>query len=167
MPRSCAGSPRKAVAGTRDDAGRLSLLLLVVAAHQRLGQLVERELAAEGVESADYALLSLVGVRAPVRLTEVAAALGMPLTTASDAVRRLERRGHVARVPNPADGRSTLLTLSAAGETVWRAGWPALRRIERDLAGSLADPGDTRRVLEELGAAFADVLVLDRDTTKP
>ena len=61
---------------------RLSTLLLVVAAHQRLGQLVERELSADGVESSDYALLSLIGVRGPVRLTEVAAELGMRLTTA-------------------------------------------------------------------------------------
>ena len=53
---------------------------------------VERELAADGVAAADYALLSLVGVRGPARLTEVAGELGMPLTTASDAVRRLERR---------------------------------------------------------------------------
>ena len=42
-------------------AKRLSLLLLVVAASQRLGQLVERELAADGVGSNDYALLSLIG----------------------------------------------------------------------------------------------------------
>ena len=72
---------------------RLSLLLLVVAAHQRMGQLVERELTADGVAASDYALLSLVGARGPARLTEVAGELGMPLTTASDAVRRLEGRG--------------------------------------------------------------------------
>src|SRR3954451_14266488 len=84
---------------------RLSLLLLVVAANQRMGQLVERELAAEGVEAADYALLSLIGVRGPVRLTEVAGERGMPRTTASDAVRRLEAGGRVERLPNPEDGR--------------------------------------------------------------
>jgi len=58
-----------------------------------MGQLVERELAADGVAASDYALLSLVGARGPARLTEVAGELGMPLTTASDAVRRLEGRG--------------------------------------------------------------------------
>jgi hypothetical protein len=47
----------------RPSAG--SLLLLVVAAHQRMGQLVERELAADGVAASDYALLSLVGARGP------------------------------------------------------------------------------------------------------
>jgi DNA-binding MarR family transcriptional regulator len=62
-------------------------------------QLVDMELAADGVGTNGYAMLSLIGVRGPVRLTEVAAELGMPLTTASDVVRRLEARGHVRRTP--------------------------------------------------------------------
>src|SRR6187551_1806109 len=63
-PRS--GCEDAAVEATGTDAPperRLSLLLLVVAAHQRMGQLVERELAADGVAASDYALLSLVGGR--------------------------------------------------------------------------------------------------------
>jgi len=133
---------------------RLSLLLLVVAAHQRLGQLVERELAADGVEAADYALLSLVGVRGPGRLTEIAADLGMPLTTASDAVRRLEAREHVVRLPNPHDGRSTLVALTDEGDGEWRRGWPALSRINELLADELDDSGAVRAALEQLGSAF-------------
>ncbi len=137
---------------------KLSLLLLVVAASQRLGQLIDRELAAEGVESRDYALLSLVGVRGPTRLTEVAAELGAPLTTASDAIRRLEGRGHVGRVANPEDGRSSLFALTEAGEATWKRGWPALRRIDESLARSLGDPAEVRRALEDLGAAFEEAL---------
>jgi DNA-binding MarR family transcriptional regulator len=137
---------------------RLSLLLLVVAASQRMGQLVGQELAAEGVDAADYALLSLIGVRGPVRLTEVAGELGMPLTTASDAVRRLEAGGRVERLANPDDGRSSLFRLSEAGDTEWRRGWPALRRIDRSLEGALEDPAAVRAALEELGAAFESAL---------
>jgi DNA-binding MarR family transcriptional regulator len=133
---------------------RLSILLLVVAAHQRLGRLVERELASDGVEPSDYGLLSLVGLRGPVRLKEVAAELGMRLTTASDAIRRLEARDHVVRRPNPADGRSTLFELTAEGNREWRRGWPALRRINAALSEALDDPAAVRRALEELGAAF-------------
>jgi DNA-binding MarR family transcriptional regulator len=136
---------------TRDP--NLSLLLLVVAAHQRLGRLVERELSSDGVEPADYALLSLIGVRGPARLTEVAAALGMRITTASDAVRRLESRGHVARLPNPDDGRSWLFELTEAGDDEWRRGWAALRRIDAILAESLDDQPAVREALLELGAA--------------
>ena len=38
-----------------------------------MAQVVERELAADGVESNGYAVLSLIGVRGTVRLTELAA----------------------------------------------------------------------------------------------
>ncbi len=138
---------------------RLSLLLLVVAAHQRLGQLVERELSADGVGVNDYALLSLIGVRGPVRLTEVASALGMPLTTTSDAVRRLEARGRVARLQNPSDGRSTLFELSPDGDAEWRRGWPALTRIDASLAELLDDPRAVRLALEQLGTAFEESLI--------
>ena len=137
---------------------RLSTLLLVVALHQRIGRLVDRELAADGVEPSDYALLSIIGVRAPVRLTEVATALGMRLTTVSDAVRRLERRGLVARVRNPDDGRSWLFALSEEGDDEWRRGWPALHRIQAALGRSLDDESAVRAALLELGDAAEQAL---------
>jgi DNA-binding MarR family transcriptional regulator len=138
---------------------RLSLLLLVVAASQRLGQLVDRELSAESVGAVDYALLSLIGVRGPVRLTEVAGELGMPLTTASDAIRRLETGGRVERLPNPEDGRSSLFRLSESGDAEWRRGWPALQRIDAELARELDDPAAVRSALKALGAAFESALI--------
>ena len=111
-----------------------------------MGQLVDRELAAEGVDAGDYALLSLIGVRGPVRLTEVAASSGMPLTTASDAIRRLEAGGRVERLPNPDDGRSSLFQLSATRRHRWRRGWPALRRDRRQRSTqALDDPAAVRR----------------------
>lgn len=145
---------------------RLSILLLVVAAHQRMGQLVERELSADGVGAADYALLSLVGARGPARLTEVAGELGMRLTTASDAIRRLEARGHVRRTPNPDDGRSVLVELTETGDAEWRRGWPALVRINEQLGEALDDPALVRNGLERLGAAFEKLLAA-RDKKSP
>ena len=62
-----------------------------------------------------YAVLSAIGAFGPLTLTELASMLGMPLTTASDVVRRLEGRGAARRRPNPADGRSQLLELTAGG----------------------------------------------------
>ena len=137
---------------------RLSLLLLLVAASQRMGQLVDRELSVEGVAAADYALLSLIGVRGPVRPTEIAAELGLPLTTASDAIRRLETGGRVDRLPNPDDGRSSLFRLSELGDAEWRRGWPALQRIDAGLTRELDDPAAVRSALEALGAAFESAL---------
>jgi DNA-binding MarR family transcriptional regulator len=120
-------------------------------------QLVDRELAADGVESNGYGVLSLIGVRSSMRLTELAHELGMPLTTASDVVRRLESRGLVRRRPNPEDGRSFLFELSARGDREWRRGWGALRRIDAALVEQF-DQAEMRDALGELGDAFERVL---------
>jgi len=130
------------------------VLLLLVAANQRMVQLVDRELAADGVESNGYAVLSLIGARGSMRLTELAGELGMPLTTASDVVRRLERRGQVRRHPNPDDGCSFLFELTARGDREWRRGWGALPRINAALLEEV-DEAEMRVALESLGAAFA------------
>jgi len=133
------------------------VLLLLVAANQRMGQLVDRELAADGVESSGYAVLSLIGVRGSMRLTELAAELGMPLTTASDVARRLEGRGHVRRRPNPEDGRSFLFELTARGDREWRRGFGALQRIDTALQEHV-DFAEMRDALTALGVAFEAVL---------
>ena len=136
------------------------MLLLLVAANQRMIHLVDRELAADGVESNGYAALSLIGVRGSMRLTELAQELGMPLTTASDVVRRLEGRGHVRRRPNPEDGRSFLFELTARGDREWRRGWGALQRINTALQEHVDYP-EMRSALSALGAAFESVLTDD------
>lgn len=123
-----------------------------------MAQLVEQELAADGVDPNGYATLSLIGVRGPVRLTELASELGMPITTASDIVRRLERRRLVRRSPNPDDGRSSLFALTPSGDREWRNGWPALQRINRTLEADLDDPERVRSAVTELGSAFAAAL---------
>jgi DNA-binding MarR family transcriptional regulator len=123
-----------------------------------MAQLVERELAVDGVESNGYAVLSLIGVRGTMRLTELAAELGMPLTTASDVVRRLESKSLVRRRPNPDDGRSFLFELSARGDREWRRGWGALQRINAALADRV-DETEMRAALTTLGSAFEQALI--------
>ena len=66
MPKtpSRSGSSRsKTSSAAQRPERRLSLLLRLVAAHQRMAQLVERELAADGVDPDGYGILSLIGVR--------------------------------------------------------------------------------------------------------
>ncbi|MGZ4339078.1 MAG: MarR family winged helix-turn-helix transcriptional regulator [Gaiellaceae bacterium] len=126
---------------------------MLYAAHQRMVQLVGRELAADGVESDTYAVLSLIGARGSVRLTDFAQELGVPLTTMSDMVRRLEARGQVRRRANPDDGRSFLFELTARGDREWRRGWRALQRINAQL-GEDVDFEEMRDALTSLGTAF-------------
>jgi DNA-binding MarR family transcriptional regulator len=122
-----------------------------------MAQVVERELAADGVESNGYAVLSLIGVRETMRLTELAAELGMPLTTASDVVRRLEGRALVRRRPNPEDGRSFLFELTARGDREWRRGFGALQRINAALNVQF-DETEMRLALTTLNSAFERTL---------
>ena len=122
-----------------------------------MAQVVERELAADGVESDGYAVLSLIGVRGTMRLTQVATELGLPLTTASDVVRRLESRDLVRRRPNPDDGRSFLFELTARGDREWRRGFGALQRINAALDARV-DEAAVRAALTTLGAAFEQAL---------
>jgi DNA-binding MarR family transcriptional regulator len=118
-----------------------------------MAQLVQRELAADGVDSSHYATLSLIGAFGPLRLTEIASELGMPLTTVSDVVRRLEGQKLVLRRQNPDDGRSFLFELSARGDREWRRGWGGLQRIGEHLEKTI-DDNTARQVLIELSAAF-------------
>jgi hypothetical protein len=92
-----------------------------------MAQLVDRELAADGVESNGYAMLSLIGVRGSARLTELADDLGLPLTTASDSVVATVKLAGAPYLGDP----STLDGMLGA------AGPPELDRRPR--------PGDQRR----------------------
>ena len=147
-------------AARRESAAQrpLSLLLQIYAVHARMAALVERELALEAVDANGYAALSSIGAWGPISVTELAAMLGTPLTTMSDIVRRLEARGHVARRANPDDARSTLLEVTASGDAVSRAGWPALQRATKAIASGLDDVDGTREALRELADALAAAL---------
>jgi DNA-binding MarR family transcriptional regulator len=122
-----------------------------------MASLVEQELSSDGVEPNGYAVLSLIGARAGMTLTALSEQLGMPLTTASDVVRRLERRGSVRRRPNPDDGRSYLFELTADGDEEWRRGWGALHRIDTAMQEHV-DYEEMRSALTALGDAFEIVL---------
>jgi len=138
---------------------RTSFLLQLVALNQRMEELVARELARDGVTARDYALLSAIGAFGPLTLTDVAETLGMPLTTASDAVTRLVARGAACRLPNPADGRSQLLELTAAGDGEWRRGWPALQRTNAAIEARLSlSEDDARAAVEAIDRALAGAL---------
>jgi DNA-binding MarR family transcriptional regulator len=63
-------------------------------------------------EFAVYSLLRLVHPTTPTRLAHD---LGMRASTLSHYLRRMEATGHLSRRPNPEDGRSSLIELTAAG----------------------------------------------------
>jgi DNA-binding MarR family transcriptional regulator len=74
--------------------------------------------------------------------------------TMTNRVDRLERRGLVARSPDPADRRGVLVGLTAAGKRTVDAAFEALLDRERTLLAELG-PTDARRLAGLLKALMA------------
>ena len=109
--------------------------------------------------SESYGLMSLIGASKSITTTEVAARLGIPVTTASDRIRRLEDKGFAERKPNPADGRSHLVSLTAEGRAAFEstlAGWQeATAQLEQELA---IPSGQIAESIRELDRAMRAIL---------
>jgi DNA-binding MarR family transcriptional regulator len=112
-------------------------------------ELHDRELRAAGVDPHLYGPLSFIGTLQPVTRTALVEATGERRTTQRDTIRRLLDSGHVREVPNPDDGRSTLLELTAKGQKVFDRGLPVfrrvLRRIDAELGGAMDEHEDAVR----------------------
>jgi DNA-binding MarR family transcriptional regulator len=75
----------------------------------------------------DFAVQSAIRAFQPITPTRLAALLGMPPTTLSSYLRRLEVRRQIRRRPNPEDGRSALLEVTRSGDRAVVAALPALQ----------------------------------------
>jgi DNA-binding MarR family transcriptional regulator len=77
--------------------------------------LIRRELEAHKVNVSWLAPLDLIASRGDITPTEIAAEMGLPPTTVRRAVNDLVERGEVRRRPNPNDGRSQVISVTAKG----------------------------------------------------
>jgi len=134
---------------TTQSRGRNVLFRLFI-----LGQLADdllgRAMAGSKVRPNDFAVLSAIRAFQPITPSRLAALLGMPPTTLSSYLRRLEGRRLVRRRPNPDDGRSSLLEVTKTGDRHTVSAFPALQ-------------GSVARVHERLDYAPRELdLALDR-----
>ena len=88
-------------------------------------------------------LLVRVSESAPVRLSEIADSVELDLSTISRQVRDLVAAGLLAKVPDPADGRAALLSITERGMEVLESVAEARRRV---LAEAIADWTDEDRI---------------------
>lgn len=91
-------------------------MYFVFAASQQVGALLAAALGDAPLDAGGYAFYSALRETQPTSPTDLARHLGMPVTTALDTLAALQRKGHVARLKNPRDGRSYLVRLTEAGE---------------------------------------------------
>jgi len=109
--------------------------------------------------SENYGLMSLIGASGSITTTEVAARLGIPVTTASDRIRRLEDKGFAERRSNPADGRSHLVSLTADGRAAFESTFAAWREATTQLEEELRTPsGEVAASIRELDRAMRAVI---------
>jgi DNA-binding MarR family transcriptional regulator len=145
-----------------------TILLDLFRTNQLRERLIEASLAGVELPPEDYPFYVLIGAEGPWTPTLLAERMKMPLSTVLFRVGRLEKRGHVERIPNPDDRRSYLLSLNADGEQLLKQARPQFRAfaesVERRLGGKSIDGlrGGLTELREAIEAELADV---DSETT--
>ncbi len=107
-----------------------------------------------GIVTAQFEIMRYLRDHPRSRVGEVAAAFAAGIGAISKGVDRLEARGWVTRLPNPADGRSSLISLTASGAALVLE---AERTFNNRLDELLAPIGP-----DEVGAARTTLAALRR-----
>lgn len=126
--------------GTNSPAFQLWVRL--VKSHQRIRDAVDAAFRAADLPPLEWydILLELERRGAPLRARDLEHELLLAQYNLSRLLDRLERRGLIIREPDPDDGRSRLIRLSAAGLAARRSMWPVYRQIvEQAVGGSITD----------------------------
>lgn len=105
-----------AVASTSATEGLAGFFDDLVRCETRLYNAVGEKLRdAHEIVTAQFEILRYLRDHPRSRVAEVAATFAAGIGAISKGVDRLEARGWVSRFPNPADGRSSLISLTASG----------------------------------------------------
>jgi DNA-binding MarR family transcriptional regulator len=133
-----------------------TILLDVFMTNQKRQQLIATALEGTGLPPEDYPLYVIIGVEGPWTPTELAQRLQMPLTTVLFRLKRLERRGHAERVPNPNDGRSFTIRLTPGGKRLLAKARPKFRAAAESVEEQLGATRvvEVREALAELRGAI-------------
>lgn len=127
----------------RPDPLETSLLFDVFALSQAVGRMLAEAMRGGALSPSEYAVYSAIFELEAASPTELAARLGMRLTTCIDHLRVVESRGHARRIPNPTDRRSYRVVLTAEGLATHRA---AAVLFEAAAVRFAAELGDDERV---------------------
>src|SRR5579859_6636933 len=150
------------------DTGPPTILFEVFWTQQRRKLLIDAALAGTELPAEDYPFYVLIGAEGPWTPTGLAERLMMPLSTVLFRFRRLERRGHAERVPNPDDGRSFLMRLTAEGQRLLDTARPAFRAYAEAVEARLGDAQvDTLRAGLEAARRAIDEELAARSETAP
>jgi DNA-binding MarR family transcriptional regulator len=116
-----------------------------------------------GIVTSQYEFLRFVREHPGARVADLATRFAVGIGAMSKGADRLERQGWIARRPNPADRRSSLLVLTKEGERLLAAAEASFDERLAELLGlALADDGALRtaaQVLARLRAALEEAAI--------
>lgn len=126
----------------------------------RLIRLIERGKVAkareDGVERAAYVLLARLVIEGPHRSNALAEAVHSDPSTVSRQIATLVRIGYVERRPDPADGRASLLILTARARAFEPVAARTMAELDAATRGRLGDAGT-----DSLKRALRTLMALD------
>ncbi|WP_379922311.1 MarR family winged helix-turn-helix transcriptional regulator [Erythrobacter sp. R86502] len=147
-----------------DDTGDLAGFLpyqLSVASNAVSGLIAERYRKRFGLKIPEWRVMAVLGDRGSMTQRALTAATLMDKVAVNRAVKVLEERGLIARVPNPGDGRSHLLALTDEGRAIHGEVMPLARATEHELLADLV-PGEEDTLRRLLAGLRARALQLAR-----
>jgi DNA-binding MarR family transcriptional regulator len=110
------------------------LIFLLSVGYRRLQRRVEQQTATEnGLTSAQFGVLFLLGQRDGALIGEVAEALDLVPSAMTGLADRMERAGLVKRKPDSADGRATRVYLTSTGQAVRKSAATRTRALNNEL----------------------------------
>jgi DNA-binding MarR family transcriptional regulator len=121
------------------------------------------------VDRAGYLALRTLERLGPVRTNALAAALHLDASTVTRQVTALVADGLVDRRPDPDDGRSSTLVLTAEGKRIMRTVERDRRVLLHQLFSDWAEDErrDLGRVLTKLNLSLSDRVARSREQAKP
>jgi DNA-binding MarR family transcriptional regulator len=124
----------------------------------RVGRRLRQRLPGEELEFSSIALMKTLAHHGQMRLSSLAATLDLDASTVSRHVRSLEDRGLIERATDPADGRASVVAVTAEGLERLEQGGARRRAMIADLLAdwSEEDREALRRLLNRLADDVAE-----------
>ncbi len=127
-----------------EDEGHLAGFLpyqLSVASNAVSSLIAERYRKRFGLKIPEWRVMAVLGDAGTMTQRALTAATVMDKVAVNRAVKVLEERGLIARVPNPGDGRSHLLALTGEGRAIHAEVMPLAQATEQELLAGMT-PGE-------------------------
>ena len=101
----------------------------------------DRRLRPHGIRATQFTILSMLMLRGPSVLGELARKLGLERTTLTRNLALLESRGWVTIRSGDTDTRARIITISKAGRSLVHDAYPDWHKVQKQVAGAIGEPG--------------------------